>query len=102
MRRETNLSMILPSVRLLRGSLSVFVEDNGVLPPFPLRTTDRLNWVDFSCGAVSRAFSKLNDKLSFTPEGIPAYFLKRASLGLVYPCSLLFKYSFRLSLVPSP
>ncbi len=50
---------------------------------------------------VYQVLRHLPDKLSATPDNLPAYFLKRVAVPLAFPLSYIFKASMHSGTVPS-
>jgi len=75
---------------------SVFTEDDGSLPDFPRRvsTNAELSDVSFSEYAVYKALLQLPNKVSGTPDELPALFLKKTAISVAEPLSVIFNLSF--------
>ena len=82
---------------------SVFTSDNG----FDLELVPHLNFSQFmkdievSEEDILMAIHNLADKLSYTPDGIPSYFLKRIVCAILPFLTHLFNISLSLATVPS-
>ena len=81
---------------------NIFQADNGhhlqlacIVPPH-----QSLCDIDISTDDVSRAIHRVPDKVSRTPDGIPAYFLKRVSGPLLDVICFLFKLSLSKGVIP--
>ena len=61
---------------LLRQFSSVFTTDNGILPDFPSRTTQKCNTVLFPAFEVCKLLRKLPNKISQSPDNIPPLLLR--------------------------
>lgn len=81
---------------------SVFKFDNGVHLDMKSRLPSSafISDPDITLTDVIKAFRCLNDKLSRTPDGIPAYFLKRVAPSLYFVLLHLFRLSVLTSDVP--
>ena len=81
---------------------SVFTLDNGELPPFERRVPPQtfVDSVDLSSLEVLKFAKKLKPKLSKSPDGIPAVVLKRCSLTLAAPLSIIFEKSLETGTLP--
>ncbi len=80
---------------------SVFTVDNNITPPFAERTKCKLSNVDFSELDVYKLLCGLPDKLSSTPDKLPAYFLKRIAVPICFPLCYIFNFSMKSGTVPS-
>ena len=81
---------------------NIFQADNGhhlqlarIVPPH-----QSLCDIDISTEDISRAIHRVPDKVSRTPDGIPAYFLKRVSGPLLDVICFLFKFSLSKGVIP--
>ena len=81
-------------MRELVGDLKVVQQEKR------LRTTGLEDFEVTDADAAS-AFHKLADKLSKTPDNIPAYFWKRAAAPLFHIICLLFNLSLVQGIIPS-
>ncbi|EFO94670.1 hypothetical protein CRE_07824 [Caenorhabditis remanei] len=89
-------------VELFSDSFSkVFTEDNNVQPHFDKRTEELVSSPDFEPYIIEHTLSKLTPKLNTTPDGIPALFLKNVCTAIALPLSIIFRESFRTSIVPT-
>ncbi|EFP08668.1 hypothetical protein CRE_17803 [Caenorhabditis remanei] len=89
-------------VELFSDSFSkVFTEDNNVHPHFDKRTEELVSSPDFEPYIIEHTLSKLTPKLNTTPDGIPALFLKNVCTAIALPLSIIFRESFRTSIVPT-
>ncbi|KHN88228.1 hypothetical protein Tcan_01521, partial [Toxocara canis] len=82
----------------------VFKKDNNSLPEFPVRTKQKLSFVNVSIESVRKAIDKLSNKTSLTPDGIPSCFIKRTAdsiaVPLTVPLSLIFERSISCCSIP--
>jgi len=81
---------------------SVFTEDDGNFPDFPRRVSSdaELCDVSFSEYAVYKALLQLPNKVSGTPDELPALFLKNAAVSVAEPLSTIFNLSFKKHELP--
>ncbi|MCP3668106.1 MAG: reverse transcriptase family protein, partial [Gammaproteobacteria bacterium] len=88
---------------LLKFFKSVFTVDNDRVPHFDRRTLsgNDLGWVEFDPFTVYEALRRRKNKLSRTPDHIPAMLLKRLALELSEPLSIIFTLSFDTGTIPS-
>ena len=86
---------------LLRQFSNVFIPDNDVLPPFKSRTDNSLKQVFFSPEIVYDVLRELPDKLSATPDSLPAYFLKRMCVSLSSPLCFIYQLSMLSGEIPT-
>jgi len=87
--------------RLLQNQFSsVFTVDNDIMPVFECRTDALLDLVSFTHENISATLSELKEKTSNTPDGLPAYFLKRVRHYIVLPLLHIFSQSFLSGIVP--
>ena len=81
--------------------VSVFTIDNGSLPSFPRRVDTSIASVNFPVDLVFDNISKLPNKLSKTPDGFPALFLKNIALSIAVPLSFIFELSMKTGILPA-
>ena len=78
----------------------VFTVDNGTCPNIPHRHTTLMENFAISPSDVFTAVKNCKDKVSRTPEGIPAFFIKRVISAIIYPLTTLFNLSLSSGAVP--
>ena len=79
---------------------TVFTTDNGKLPTPPSCSYSPMLDFQITTSDVLNAINKLKDKVVRTPEGIPAYFVKRISHNLLLPLSIIFNNILFENFVP--
>ena len=79
---------------------SVFTVDNGNLPNFPKNSVGVLDNIPFTIQDVYHTLRKLPNKLSRTPDCLPAYLLRRIASAIAYPIYLLFQKSIETGELP--
>ena len=80
---------------------SVFTVDNGNMPDFPDRSDgSNIENVVFTQAKVHDSLKSLPNKLSRTPDGLPALLLKKLAFGLSEPLCSLFNVSFNSGELP--
>ena len=78
-----------------------FVRDDGsTFSPVTKHPPD-MPLIVISEADVAQAIKKSKDKLSFTPESIPLYFIKRIATSIIKPLTFLFNTSIRTGLIPT-
>jgi len=80
----------------------VYTIDNGNMPQFDSKVPENVYKSDvlFTEAVVHKALRKLPNKLSSTPDGFPAFFLKRVADSISAPLAELFSLSFVLGKLP--
>ena len=79
---------------------SVFTVDDGNLPDFTRNAIGNLDTIPLSVNEVLSTLKNLPNKLSRTPDCLPAYLLRRIATGIAYPIYLIFKKSIATGLLP--
>jgi ribonuclease P/MRP protein subunit RPP40 len=79
---------------------SVYVQDDGVVPHFPLRNTGAFRFSLLTELSVYNVLCRLPCKISTSPDGIPYVFLKKAALSLARPLCIIFNRSLLTGEVP--
>jgi len=85
---------------LLEQYSNVFTRDDGVIPEFNLQTNNILREVKFTAEEVKSVLRNLPDKVSNTPDNIPAFFLKRVADNIADFLAKLFTLSMRIGNIP--
>jgi hypothetical protein len=82
---------------------SVYTVDDGNLPPRSRSVSKDVckSDVDLSENVVLQVLRKLPNKVSNTPDGLPALFLKRIAESVCEPLTKIFQLSFDTSKVPA-
>ncbi|MFH4978915.1 hypothetical protein AB6A40_005624, partial [Gnathostoma spinigerum] len=80
---------------------SVFIHDNGLMPPFSRNVSEPCKNIDFSPYIVEKYLKKLPAKFSHSPDGLPSYFLKRCAISLALPLSHIFYLSLFTKRLPA-
>jgi len=82
---------------------SVYTIDDGNLPPCSRSVSEDVSKseVNLSENVVLRVLRKLPNKVSHTPDGLPALFLKRIAESVSEPLAKIFQLSFVKSEVPN-
>ncbi len=81
---------------------SVFTKDNGICPQWNIPFTDkRLSVIDFSPETVWSKLKNLSIKTSAGPDHLPTILMKKLSLVLAEPLSIIFTHSFINSELPN-
>ena len=78
----------------------VFTVDNGKSPGIKKKTTHHMSDFCISREDIVNAISSMKDKITRTPEGVPAYFLKRTADALIEPLYFFFNRCLIFSFVP--
>jgi hypothetical protein len=79
---------------------SVFTLDDGIVPPFPMRTDSFIETIDVSAENVLKVLRQLPLKTACGPDGIPQMLLKKCAAALSSPMSAIFKSSFEEGKLP--
>ena len=81
---------------------SAFTEDDGLVPPFPLRVPvdSGLNFVPFSSNDVFKRLSNLKAKSAAGPDDLPPVFLKHIAAEIASPLAFIFEQFFSGAFVP--
>lgn len=79
---------------------SVFTRDNGILPDFPLQTTNELSDVVVSSDMVRSILKKLPNKTSCGPDNIPSIVLKNLADHINEPLAQIFRKSLNDGVLP--
>ena len=80
---------------------SVFTVDDGNLPNFTRTPIGNLDNIPLTIADVYATLTKLPNKLSRTPDCLPAYLLRRIVPGIAYPVYLLFLKSIETGDLPN-
>ena len=82
---------------------SVFINDNGICPPYAPRSpvANVVRNMSFSPSAVYDVLYKLPNKLSSGPDGVPTQFYKILAPVLASPLASIFNLSMGTGRVPS-
>jgi hypothetical protein len=78
---------------------SAFTVDNGILPNFPSRLTSpdiTISDLHITPNVIKLILRKLKINSAAGPDGLPPIFYNKASPSLIFPLSILFRYSFRM------
>ena len=78
----------------------VFTVDNGKSLGIKKKTTHHMSDFSISREDIANAISSMKDKITRTPEGVPAYFLKRTADALIEPLYFFFNRCLIFSFVP--
>ena len=79
---------------------SVFTVDNGIRYTFPNLTDHSLPMINFDEQKICRALKSLPLKFSVGPDGISSYLLKKLSIAVLKPLTLIFQATYFRSEVP--
>jgi len=79
---------------------SDFTNDNGTRSALPMYTDQILSAVEFEPHVICKELEHLPDKLSRTPDDLPAYFLKRVAVAISEPLAYIFCLSFESGILP--
>jgi len=80
---------------------SVFTVDDNINQSFQPRTDKKKSEVEFTAVRVMQALKKLPNKMSRSPDNLPAFLLKKTALGICEPLSEIFSLSFESGVLPS-
>ena len=80
---------------------SVFTKDNGKLPPLPSYNFLPMPDFEITSSDIFNAINKLKPKVTRTPEGIPAYFVKKILLYITTPLLIIFNHNINSGFVPN-
>ena len=80
--------------------VSVFTEDNDVIPHFARRNINELNSVNFDELTVFKTIKGYPIKTSSGPDNISSFLLNKLAISVSYPLSLIFQASLNRSEVP--
>ena len=99
------ISADIDKANLLNGYFeSVFIQDNGILPPFPSRfsnpTHDTISDIQISPAAIQRTLSNLKLNSAAGPDGIPPIFFHKVSRSIIFPLSTMFRTFIDLRTLP--
>lgn len=91
----------LDKANLLNSSFQkTFTTDDSRIPPTPLRQSELMPSFNITKSDVLLAVSRVKDKISRTPEGIPSYVIKRIIVSIIHPLVYLFDSFLQLNYVP--
>ena len=80
---------------------SVFVQDNGTIPPVTRKARpDSFTDIAFTFDDVFNALAKLKSKNSCGPDGLSSAFLKNLAPSISFPLMLIFSQSFQCGIIP--
>ena len=78
----------------------VFTTSNGTIPNFKCMTDKIVGEIDINPSSVWKLLQKLLNKLSSTPDQLPAYLLKRIAFLVALPLSIIFNDSLTSGQLP--
>ena len=84
-----------------RQYCKMFTESDNKSPKFEKKSEKVLQNTKFEAYEICRVLEKLPNKLSTTPDNLPAYFLKRVAVPLAVPLSQIFKESYETGQLPT-
>ena len=80
---------------------SVFVNDNGLLPDFPMRTCESISDIEISYSIVLNTLKKLKRNAAAGPDGLPPILFKETALNIAHPLAIMFRSFIDLHTLPS-
>lgn len=81
---------------------SMFVQDNGVIPPNSIQynTTSTLNSIRFTSLSIHKIIKKLKNKSKGGPDGVPPIFIKKCSTFLSMPLAFIYNLCMNSNYIP--
>ena len=78
----------------------VFIQDDGIDLSIEPKNSNLMPFFEISMTDINNAVSKCKDKISRTPENVPAYFIKRILPAIRKPLHFIFNTSLKFNKIP--